>query len=128
MRWTINGVHPAPGTQTPTEGQRVIRVIVFVNFLMFAAFLGLQNVAKEHEMLFRAMLTDTVVLSIQLWVVGSTLLATGLFVRAILKKSTSTTVAGTRKPLVSDGQLLLSWWMTLLAICFYAFMLGRSGF
>jgi predicted DNA-binding ArsR family transcriptional regulator len=99
-----------------------------VNFLLFAAFFSLQNVAKENEALFRTMLTDTVVLSIQLWVVGSTLLATGLFVRGIFKKSTSTTVAGTRKQLVSDGQLLFSWWMTLLAICFYAFMLGRSGF
>jgi hypothetical protein len=117
--------------QPKPQHSRAIRVVASVNFFL----VGLYVVPITNHLVDGALraletvnLASVVGWSLQLWVVGSTLFATGIFVRDALKKSTSPTVEGTRKPWVSDGKLLLSWWMTLLAICFYAFMLGRSGF
>jgi hypothetical protein len=124
-------VNTATQNISRAKGLNTIRVIVLTNFLLLAAVIWPLNSRDEAKVLAALRATgigDLIIGALQLWVAGSTLFATGLFLRRTLRKSDSPTVEGTRKPWVSDGKLLLSWWMTLLAICFYAFMLGRSGF
>jgi Ca2+/Na+ antiporter len=54
----------------------------------------------------------------QIWVVGTTLLATVLFFWRKFKSDGVTRV---------DGFLLLAWWIVLTFACMYAFMMGMGG-
>ncbi len=121
-------MNEAHATTRGAGSPKAIRAIVLTNFILVAICV-VPATRNIMEQVFRALEPYPFLpWFFDFWIVASTLVATGLFLRGTLKKSTSTASAGTRKPLVSDGQLLFSWWMTLLAICFYAFMLGRSGF
>ena len=124
----MNDVRPAWETQR-TGGRLAIRAICLANCLLVILFFALQNFARQHEALFRAILTDAVVLAIQLWVLASTLFATVAFGRDLLKRSRAAAPAEPTPTAVAlDGLFLLTWWMALLAVCLWAFMLGRSGF
>ena len=109
---------------------RVIRMIVVANFSLVGLCLVLDRVGGTmvDSGLRNIGLDNAVAWSLELWILGSTLLATGLFARATLRKSSVTTLEAGRKRGTSDGKLLLSWWLTLLALCAYGFMLGRQGF
>jgi hypothetical protein len=67
---------------------------------------------------------DSVGRSIQVWILGSTIIATGLFGLVLWKnRRTELPIRSIR----SNAILLLTWWIALLGVCAYAFMLGMGG-
>lgn len=107
---------------------RALRLILLINFLLVAAWLGPLGSERLYRALRSAGLAGTEVLLEQVWVVASTLTATALFIREIIGRSRRK-ASGERasKSLAIDGVLLFVWWATLLGICGYAFMLGMAG-
>ena len=90
------------------------------------ALIGPGNSHKLDLALRKAGVANLITLSLQVWVVGSTILATVLFARSLVKKSD----AGSAKlssPMTLDWVLLLTWWALLVLLCLYAFMAGMGG-
>jgi len=119
------------GEQPRRRESRAIRAIASANLFLIALYVvPITNRLVDHG--FRALedigLAAPVGWGLQLWVVGSTLFATGLFAWAFLKSRRAPTTETTLGAIVLDGLFLVTWWVALLAICSYAFMLGRSGF
>ena len=105
----------------------VIRVILYVNFFLFAlfmtpithhwvdrGFLALQSINLENF----------VGRSLEVWIVASTMTATVLFGLLIVwNRGAAQSVRSVR----FEGILLFSWWIAVLATCAYGFMLGMGG-
>ncbi|HEV2381974.1 MAG TPA: hypothetical protein VG206_19560 [Terriglobia bacterium] len=111
-----------------TAGSKLLRTLVSSNLLLLVALIGPLNSRRIYDALKASGFDDAVVVSIQGWILASTVVATGLFVRAYLRKSNGAPVEGKLRPIISDGKLLLFWWIILAAVCLYALMLGLSGF
>jgi len=114
----------------PNPGRRSIRVIVIVNLLIVLEVMLEDRLTggASYRALKRAGLADVVGLATQVWVVGSTLLASGLFISDLLRKPTATTEPHCRRRgLAVNGAFLAAWWVILAAICAYAFALGHAG-
>jgi hypothetical protein len=56
--------------------------------------------------------------TLQVWLVGSTVLSTILFGRLVWRKAS---------PLTHEAVLLVAWWFLALATAAYSFMLGLGG-
>jgi hypothetical protein len=109
------------------RNRRPVRTIVLINFSLIVIYFIPGTHRAVDRMLTVIDSDDFVAWCLDLWVVGSTLIATGIFVRNSLKNS-ATAAVDSRRPVIRDGMLLFSWWATLLAICLYAFTLGLRGF
>jgi hypothetical protein len=59
--------------------------------------------------------------SLQFWFVGSTVIATILFVRMLISKSKIL------RPTKLDWALILGWWFVIVFFCAFAFMMGMGG-
>src|SRR5580700_8241576 len=113
-----------------SASRRSIRLILSINFLLF----GLLIVPPAHRWADRRLLPlraagleELVAWSVQLWLVGSTVLATALFGRMVWgKKGEASAGAGTL-PLRVEGILLLTWWIVVICACAYGFALGMGG-
>jgi hypothetical protein len=109
---------------------KATRILVVVNFLLLGLFLLLDKVGggAVDSSLRRAGLDSAVALALQVWIVSSTLLATGLFVWGLSNKRRSVSSPGAApRSFTLDGALLLTWWLTLAALCTYGFLLGMAG-
>ena len=105
----------------------IVRAILSANFFLFVLFM----IPTTHHWVDRGFLAlrsvhleDAVGRSIQVWILGSTIIATGLFGVVLWKNR------GAELPISSirsDGILLLAWWIVLLGVCAYGFMLGMGG-
>jgi hypothetical protein len=67
---------------------------------------------------------DLVGRSLQVWLLGSTVMATALFALIAWKNRMATMPARSVKV---EGILLLSWWIIVVGACAYGFMLGMGG-
>lgn len=56
--------------------------------------------------------------TLQVWLVGSTVVATALFGRLVYKKAS---------PITCEATLLCVWWFVLIAAIAYGFILGLGG-
>src|SRR5882762_5957565 len=117
--------------QVTQRSRKAIRMVVFVNFfiaLLFVVPITHRWVDGAFRALKKVGLEDPVGYSLQLWIVGSTLFATTLFIWNMIKKhARGASPGGLPESLAPDGVLLLGWWLTLVAICAYAFTLGMAG-
>ena len=113
------------------KGLNPIRSIVLINFLLLAALiwpLNSQDEARVLDALRARGIGHLIFGALQFWVVGSTLLATALFVRNLVKREGGNeTSIHQSKVLVIDGAFLFAWWIILLICCAYAFMLGMAA-
>jgi hypothetical protein len=67
---------------------------------------------------------DVVGLSLQTWLVASTIIATLLFGLIAWKSRRAGIPVKSFKP---EGILLLCWWIVVLGACAYGFMMGMGG-
>lgn len=99
----------------------LVRVLLIANFAVMLVLIG---PGRSHELdlaLRRAGLEGLIGRSIQVWIVGSTVIATTLFL----------ILAWKRKKILPrirfEGMLLIAWWVALLGVLAYGFMLGLGG-
>jgi len=107
-----------------------IKVIISINFLLLAVALMLDKAGgRSVDAALRASgMDNTVVWCVQVWMAGSTLLATGMFVWELVKKLREGDLPRrTGTALAVDGVFLLAWWLTLGVLCVYGFMLGMAA-
>ena len=90
------------------------------------ALIGPGSSRKLYIALKSAGVANLVTLTIQVWFIGSTILATVLFAWAFAKKSDIGVVKQLR-PTTLDWIILLAWWTVLVVLCLYAFMMGLGG-
>jgi hypothetical protein len=109
----------------------LIRAITFINFLLLGLMASPLPHGVEGRMLDALRRTGTGDLSfggLQLWAIGSTLLATVLFVRrAVATARMGPRSLAAQRGLLVDGLLLAAWWLTLLGLLAYGYMLGMGG-
>jgi hypothetical protein len=90
------------------------------------ALIGPGSSHKLDLALRRAGLANLVTLSLQIWVVGSTILATVFFVLSLVKRP-ETAAGRWPGPNTLDWVLFVAWWVVLIFLCMYAFMMGMGG-
>lgn len=103
------------------RSQRIVRLVTTINLCIFVLYVipaTNRLVDRGFGMLERVNADDLVGRSLQIWLVGSTLVATALFVRMVWRKVPSA---------VLDGMLLLTWWAVALGSCAYAYMMGLGS-
>jgi hypothetical protein len=117
----MDAAHPAMCSRA------VLRAILYANFLLLLLFvMPVTHRWVDHgfSALRSVNLEDLVGRSMQVWIVGSTIIATTLFGLAFWKNRQS---GQPTRSLQFDGILLFTWWVALLAACAYGFMLGMGG-
>jgi len=72
-------------------------------------------------------LEDPVGWSLQVWLVGSTLVATVLLGTMFWRKQRAVAVGLPSEPLRLEGILVAAWWLIVIGASAYAFMLGMGG-
>src|SRR2546428_9858477 len=112
----------------PSRNHNLIRVIVAINFMELIAFL---SPLGRDERFYRALkasgLPDLLTPVLQLWTVGSTIVATILFLRdAIFSRTPSSLQEAESNAAAIDGAVLGAWWLALLAVFVYAFAMGHA--
>jgi hypothetical protein len=111
---------------TIRTGPKVIRIALVANFLILIALVGLGQSRELDHALRRAGVEDLIGRSLQVWIVGSTILSTVLFASILWKKKKmATSVPGPE--LKFEGALLMIWWIVLVGLLAYGFMLGMGG-
>ena len=104
----------------------LVRVLLIANFAVMLALIG---PGRSHELdlvLRREGLEDLIGRSIQVWIVGSTVIATTLFL-ILAWKRTKMEPSDTLPRIRFEGTLLVAWWVALLGVLAYGFMLGMGG-
>ena len=109
------------------RSRAIVRAILCANFLLFALsvipvtdtwvdrqFLALRSLGFE----------DVAGRFLQVWIVGSTILATALFGLIVWKNRRGALAV---RPIRFEGILLLLWWLVVLGSCLYGFVLGMAG-
>lgn len=106
----------------------VIRLLALSNVLLFVVFfltpLGGEHAYHAYK---AAKIDDLLTWTIQLWVVVSTLIATGLLLRELIRRQRNPSLEGPQALLV-DGLLLGLWWLIFGAIALYGFLSGLATF
>lgn len=119
----MNSTHrnnPSPGHHT------AVRLIAAINFVLFVVVfftpLGGEEAYRAYK---AAKIDDLLTWTIQAWVVGSTLVATVLLIRGVIRLRRSKRILQEEwYPLQVDAMVLAFWWITLFGLGLYGFMLG----
>jgi hypothetical protein len=121
-------MNEAQRTRVSIRGQGATRIIVLVNFLTLGVCI-IPVTRPIAESVFKALDPYPVLpWFLDVWIIGSTLFATGLFVRDLARNlKGNLPLERTARDVTLDAVFLGVWWMTLLAICAYAFVLGMGG-
>jgi hypothetical protein len=110
-----------------TQGSRTrptwVSAIVLLNVALLVALL-LPWSRNWDLALRRAGLDAAVILAFQLWVLGSTLLATVSFV---WRRVRETRLRYNGNPMTFDGVFLAAWWTVLVLLSLYALGMGAGG-
>jgi heme/copper-type cytochrome/quinol oxidase subunit 2 len=72
-------------------------------------------------------LEDPAILSIQIWTVSSTLIATGLLLWAFWQGRKAKSAGIASAPVKLEIVLVAVWWLMVIGVCAYGFMLGMAG-
>jgi hypothetical protein len=118
-------------TQKTFSGSRIaVRSITLFNLLIFVLFV----IPPAHRWVDRGFLAlqaigfeEPVGYSLQIWLVGSTLLATGLLAWMTGKRRKTKATGLPRVSLRLEKILVAAWWLAALGACAYGFMLGGGG-
>jgi hypothetical protein len=104
----------------------LIRIIVIANFVLMLILIGPGSSHRLDLTLRRLGVEDLLGRALQLWIIGSTLFVTALFVAMVWKnRRTETDIPKQRLRL--EGMLVIAWWLVLVVVCAYGFMLGMGG-
>jgi hypothetical protein len=105
----------------------IVRAILYANLFLFALFV----IPTTHHWVDRGFFSlrstnveDLVGRSLQAWLLGSTIVVTGLFGLIAWKNRRATMPP---RSLKLEGILLLSGWIIVVGACAFAFMLGMGG-
>jgi hypothetical protein len=99
---------------------------LIVNFAVMAAIVGPGRSHHLYLALRKSGWDDFIIPSLQIWIVGSTLAATALFV-AVVRRRAKLDPSYTCPRLNFEATLLAAWWCTLFGLMAYAFMQGIGG-
>jgi hypothetical protein len=119
-----------PSKQTFSGSRNVIRLITLWNFLMFALFVipPTNHSINRGFLALRAVnLEEPVGRSLQVWLVGSTLLVTALLGWILWQKRRATLAGMHTASITFEGILVAVWWFVVLGACVFAFALGMGG-
>lgn len=122
-------MHPEAGP-TFSRSRKAIRVMMLLNFVFFVLFVipVTHRLMDKGFVVLRAIhLEDPVGWSLQVWLIGSTVVATALFAWMLWKKRRAVSSGISTSPIMFEGVLLLVWWVVLVGACGYGFMLGMGG-
>lgn len=108
------------------RGPKLVRIILIVNFLILLLLVGPGRSRELDLAMRRAGMEDLIGHSMQVWIVGSTIFSTGLFVGILWKRKRMPPEVPTTKVRV-EGSLLVLWWLALIGLMAYGFMLGMGG-
>lgn len=109
---------------TTATGTKLLRVLVFINFVLLVALIGPGNSRQLYLGLRRMGRAHIIVHSLQVWFVGLTVIVTILFIRMLILRSKA---LPSQNPTKLDWTLFLGWWLVVLACCVLAFMVGMGG-
>lgn len=105
----------------PAKRPQLLRVLLIINFVVLVALIG---PGSSHQLYLagkRIGIAHLITYSLQGWFIGSTVIATVLFIRKLVSKS------GILKPTKLDWGLFLGWWSIVACLCAFAFMMGMGG-
>jgi hypothetical protein len=116
--------------QTFSASRKAVRLITILNLCIFVLFV----IPPAHRWVDRGFLAlralhfeEALGLSLQIWLVGSTLLATALLARMLWQRRRAVSAGIPPAPLRLEGILVAAWWLVALGACAYGFMLGMGG-
>jgi hypothetical protein len=105
---------------------KLIRIPLTINFVLLLALIGPGRSHALYIALKKAGVAAPITLALQVWVVGSTVVVTGIFLWRLLRRS-DIPVQKPVIPTMLDWTLFLAWWIVLIAVCLFAFMMGMGG-
>ena len=108
-----------------SKGPRLVRTLLIVNFSLFILAIGPGTSHQLDLDLRRLGIAELIGRSVQVWAVGSTLVATIMFPLIVWKKRKVAPPAFAG--LEVEGMLLVLWWMTLIGLCVYGYAIGHGG-
>lgn len=104
------------------------RLLVLGNLFLFLIYSAVYMYDGVYTKLRVTNLADPIAWGVYLWIAGTTLFATGLFLRDLIRAWRGSGELQARSTsLAVDAALLVVWWVALLAVIAYAFMLGMGG-
>jgi hypothetical protein len=116
-------------TTDPNQLRAVIsiRVIVIANFVLMLILIGPGSSHRLDLTLRRLGVENFVGRILQLWIIGSSLFVTALFVAMVWKNRRTEETDIPRQRLRLEGMLVIAWWLVLVVVCAYGFILGMGG-
>jgi hypothetical protein len=117
----------AESVETVGKATRLIRFLLIMNFVLFLILLG---PGRSHDIdlaLRRAGVEDLIVRLLQIWIIGSTAVASVLFTIVAWRRRKTPELKAASPRITPEGVLLLAWWMTVFGSLAYGFMLGLGG-
>ena len=106
---------------------RLPRILMATNFFLFLLLISPLGTSHELYRRFEGTLFANVVgHSLQLWFVGSTLVATILPIVHSVRKRNVGDASSSRYQLI-DFVLISLWWIVVIGTCLYALALGAGG-
>jgi hypothetical protein len=125
-----NEIMDAQAQHTFSGSRKAVRSITLFNLLVFVLFV----IPPAHHLVDRGFLAlrsvhfeEPVGYSLEIWLVVSTLVATGLLARMIWQRRRSVAAGLPSVPLRLETALVSAWWLAALGACAYGFMLGMGG-
>ncbi len=116
--------------QSVSRSRAAVRVITLFNLFLFMLFV-IPPAHRWIDLGFRALrsahLEEPVGLSLQVWLVGSTLLASGLLLRMVWHTRRKLSAGIPSVSLRLEATLVIAWWAIVIGTCAYGFMLGMAG-
>lgn len=109
---------------THASGTGLLRILLLINFALLLVLIGPGNNRQLYLAERRAGVAHIVTHSLQFWFIGSTVVVTVLFIRALVSRSEA---FPSRRPTRLDWALLLGWWFVGALFCMLAFMMGMGG-
>lgn len=103
------------------KSPKVVRVLIIINFFLLLALIGPGSSRQLYLAAKRVGIAHFITYFLQVWFIGSTILATILFIRMLVSKSRIL------KPTKLDWGLFLGWWSIAACVCAFAFMMGMGG-
>lgn len=103
------------------KGPELLRVLLIINFILLVALIGPGSSRQLYLAAKRVGIAHFITYFLQVWFIGSTILATILFIRMLVSKSRIL------KPTKLDWGLFLGWWSIAACVCAFAFMMGMGG-
>ncbi len=119
-----------PTEQTFSRPRNAIRLITLWNFLLFALFVIPPTnrwISRGFLSLRAVHLEEPAGRSLQVWLVGSTLLATALLGWMLWQKRRATSAGLPSVSVGLEGVLVAVWWLVVLGASAYGFALGMGG-